>query len=83
MEQIGYGLTCTRSETINKKKVRVYQIVAPDDGRAEVFEQWSITDKKSPGSSELWLEDRQSLIDLSSHKSGTETSKYIQLSWDF
>lgn len=40
LDKIGYGLTCLRSETRQKKRLRVYQIVDPEDGRSEVFQQW-------------------------------------------
>ncbi|MGB3509724.1 MAG: plasmid replication protein, CyRepA1 family [Microcoleaceae cyanobacterium] len=40
LDKMGYSLECLRSETHNKKRLRVYRIVNPDDGRFEVFEQW-------------------------------------------
>lgn len=40
LDKIGYSLKCLRSETHQKKRLRVYRIVNPDDGRFEVFQQW-------------------------------------------
>ena len=40
LDKIGYSLECLRSETHQKKRLRVYRIVNPDDGRFEVFQQW-------------------------------------------
>ncbi len=80
LDKIGYGLTCIGSQKVDKKRVRVYQVVLPDDGREEVFRQWWIRDESSPGSSEPWLEEYRN------GKSGmTKTQQegnkhYIQLS---
>ena len=40
LDKIGYSLECLRTETHNKKRLRIYRIVNPDDGRSEVFQQW-------------------------------------------
>ncbi len=40
LDKIGLSLECLRSETHQKKRLRVYRIVNPDDGRFEVFQQW-------------------------------------------
>lgn len=40
LDKIGYSLECLRTETHQKKRLRIYRIVNPDDGRFEVFQQW-------------------------------------------
>jgi hypothetical protein len=82
LDKIGYGLTCLGLKTIAKKRVRVYQVVIPKDGREEVFKQWLLRDNCSPGSSEPWYAE----YNLSPLKLNCEEQKnsnnYIQLSLD-
>ena len=40
LDKIGYSLKCLRTESQGKKRLRVYQIVRPDDGRNLVFSHW-------------------------------------------
>ncbi|MGK7921106.1 MAG: bifunctional DNA primase/helicase, partial [Trichodesmium sp.] len=40
LEKIGYSLEFLRTETHQKKRLRIYRIVNSDDGRFEVFQQW-------------------------------------------
>ncbi|EAW39113.1 hypothetical protein L8106_02322 [Lyngbya sp. PCC 8106] len=49
LEKIGYSLECLRLERHDKKRIRVYRIVEPDDGRLEVFQKWLAFEKQSPG----------------------------------
>ncbi|MDJ0583622.1 MAG: DUF3854 domain-containing protein, partial [Microcystis sp.] len=53
---LGYKLTSKGSQRIAKKYLKVYQIVAPHDGREQVFQQWLFRDEKCAGSSEIWYE---------------------------
>ncbi|MFM7875322.1 MAG: hypothetical protein ACKO8M_01975, partial [Microcystis panniformis] len=53
---LGYELTDKGSQRIAKKSLKVYQIVAPYDGREQVFQQWLFRDEKCAGSSEIWYE---------------------------
>ena len=52
LDQIGFGLTCLRSETVQRKRLRVYGINQPTDGRSSVFQHWLATDRRFPGWSE-------------------------------
>jgi hypothetical protein len=54
---LGYKLTSNRSQRIGKKSLKVYQIVVPNDGREQVFQQWLFRDEKCAGSSEIWYDD--------------------------
>jgi hypothetical protein len=40
LDKIGYGLKCIGREGKSSNRVRVYQMVNPNDGRFEVFQQW-------------------------------------------
>lgn len=50
LDKLGYGLRCLRTETHQKKRIRVYQVVNPQDGRQEVLKYWlSMDQKRSKG----------------------------------
>jgi len=79
---LGYELTSKGSQRIAKKSLKVYQIVAPQDGREQVFQQWLFRDEKCAGSSEIWYEDY--LFSLPQKPSlGEPENAYIQLSLEF
>ncbi|MEA5536718.1 plasmid replication protein, CyRepA1 family [Crocosphaera sp. XPORK-15E] len=81
LDKIGYGLTGIGTQKIEQKRVRVYQVVTPNDGREEVFQQWLLRDQKSPGSSEPWFEE---YLNLKVKIKDSETPvNHIQLSLDF
>jgi hypothetical protein len=76
---LGYELTSKGRQRIAKKSLKVYQIVAPQDGREQVFQQWLFRDEKCAGSSEIWYEDY--LFSLTQKPSlGEPENAYIQLS---
>jgi hypothetical protein len=76
---LGYELTSKGSQRIAKKSLKVYQIVAHQDGREQVFQQWLFRDEKCAGSSEIWYEDY--LFSLTQKPSlGEPENAYIQLS---
>ncbi|MGP0129558.1 MAG: plasmid replication protein, CyRepA1 family [cyanobacterium endosymbiont of Rhopalodia musculus] len=83
LDKIGYGLTCIGSKKVDKKRVRVYQVVLPDDARKEVFRQWWIRDEKSPGSSEPWFEEYTNGKSEMARIQQEENKNYIQLSLEF
>ncbi|NES86099.1 MAG: bifunctional DNA primase/helicase, partial [Moorea sp. SIO2B7] len=81
LAQIGYSLLCIRRETCDKKQVRVYQVVNPEDGRDEVFKQWLTVDSQDFLCNDSWenyREENQEAKILST----PEESDYIQLSLD-
>ena len=80
LDKIGYGLTCIGSEKVDKKRVRVYQVVLPNDRREEVFKQWWFRDEKYPGSSEPWFEEYTLAKSDISQSKKQEYKNYIQLS---
>lgn len=83
LDKIGYRLTCIGSQKVNKKQVRVYQVVLPDDFRKEVFRQWWIRDEKSPGGSEAWFEEYTNGKSEMTETQQDKNKNYIQLSLVF
>ncbi|BBA79429.1 hypothetical protein RGRSB_0911 [cyanobacterium endosymbiont of Rhopalodia gibberula] len=83
LDKIGYGLTCIGSRKVDKKRVRVYQVVLPDDARQDVFRQWWIRDEKSPGSSEPWFEEYTNGKSEMTKIQQEKNKNYIQLSLEF
>ena len=49
LEKIGYRLKCLRSESKNRKRIRVYAIVKPIDQREVIFQQWLSQEGQQPG----------------------------------
>jgi hypothetical protein len=49
LDQMGYRLKCLRSESKNRKRIRVYGIVKPLDEREKVFQQWLSNEGQHPG----------------------------------
>ncbi len=79
LEKIGFGIKLAKTKTISKKRVRIYQITCPQDGRETVFQAWLHGDRQSPGSSEQWMADYWQK--LQGQSSPTEqSSPFIQLS---
>ena len=60
LNKIGCKIKCIRYESVNKKRVRVYQILASEDRRERVFAHWLDTDRQRPGNSLFWTEQTQS-----------------------
>lgn len=78
LDRLGYSLSCIGSRTIDRKRMRVYQLLSPNDDRQQVFRQWLMRDERYPGSSELWLEDGFPSLNLTGRHE--QPDKYIQLS---
>ncbi|MEM8779240.1 MAG: plasmid replication protein, CyRepA1 family [Cyanobacteria bacterium P01_G01_bin.49] len=81
LDKIGYGLSCIGTRKINQKRLRVYQVITPDDNRERVFQKWLLRDQKSPGSSEPWFEEY--LIPKLQSQPALKISNHIQLSLNF
>jgi hypothetical protein len=79
LEQIGYGLILLKTRKINRKTVRIYQLVSPQDGRELVFQRWLERDRQLPGSSEGWFEDNWPQFQQASKSTEMQTP-YVQLS---
>jgi len=79
LNKIGCKMRCVRYQSINKKRVRIYQIQTPKDQRDRVFAHWLSIDRQRPGNSLFWSSDldRHSQPVLS-----PTTDNYHQLSLD-
>ena len=82
LEEIGYGLTNVCCGGNRQKRVRVYQVVSPNDGREEVFRQWLLKDEGYPGSSEPWLDNNFVATYHTTRSEESRLSQYVQLSLD-
>ncbi len=60
LEKIDYNLQYLRCESQDKgrKRIRIYQIMPPDDAREQVFAHWLKRDRAVPGSSSFWEQDK-------------------------
>ena len=80
LDKIGYGIRCIGRESKRSNRVRVYQVVHPEDGRFEVFQQWlafgsqllDISDQRLYPSSKL-VDDTAGSADLG------DQVEYVQL----
>ena len=76
LSKIGCKIQCVRSQSINRQRIRVYQILPTQDKRDRVFTHWLNIDCDRPGSSLFWSEQtRYQQQNLSS-----SDSNYLQLS---
>lgn len=80
LDKIGCKMKCIRYETHQKKRVRVYQILSPEDKREQVFAYWLKSDRQLPGNSLFWS-GNQSLLSVPSSNSNLDQN-YHQLSLD-
>jgi hypothetical protein len=85
LSKIGCKIKCLRYESQNQARVRVYQILAPEDQREQVFDQWLKIDQQRPGNSLFWSGDSTTLR-KSDHQNKIPTlivdDHYLQLSLD-
>ncbi|OKH14233.1 MULTISPECIES: plasmid replication protein, CyRepA1 family [[Limnothrix rosea] IAM M-220] len=82
LELIGLDLAYLKMRSIQKKRTRIYQIMAPDDGRQTVFQHWLQVDQKCPGTSAFWQEDCQQYLQQLQKTRTEKTSNYKQLTFD-
>lgn len=82
LDLVGYDLQVLKSKKIDKKQVRIYQVIVPSDGREAVFQQWLIRDRALPGSSEGWFDEYCLKLKSSGQKHQSDTAPYRQLSLD-
>jgi hypothetical protein len=78
LDKIGCKIKYSRYETIRHKRVRVYQILSPEDQRQQVFTYWLNSDRQRPGNSLFWS-GHQCLHPTQSLPNKVE-SNYLQLS---
>lgn len=85
LEKIGYGLTCLRVTSHDKKRLRIYRVKTATDGREQVFQNWLQSDRQRPGSSAFWQQETHGMV-LSTVPSpplvGMDGGAMVQLSLD-
>ncbi|MGQ4646181.1 plasmid replication protein, CyRepA1 family [Lyngbya aestuarii] len=81
LDKIGYGLRCIRSESREKKRLRVYRVLNPDDGRVEVFKYWLAFGGKLPATGDVWQNEFSGQVDTKSENSAQ--ANYVQLALSF
>ncbi|UOO11427.1 MULTISPECIES: plasmid replication protein, CyRepA1 family [unclassified Synechocystis] len=79
LEKLGFGIQLTRTKTVEKKRVRIYQITCPQDGREKVFQAWLQGDRQCPGSSEQWMAEYWKKLQ-SSPRAEEQHQPFVQLS---
>ena len=79
LEKIACKFLYLNSESckISGKRIRVYQILIPEDRRKEVFYHWIKQDCDRPGSSLFW--DKKQFKLLQSELQLEQNSNYLQL----
>jgi hypothetical protein len=73
----------SRAEGTNQNRVRIYQVVNPNDGRVEVFKQWLAFDRKPPSPSESWRDSRSSYVNSTAQSTGSDEVECVQLCLSF
>ena len=81
LEKIDYSLKYLRCESQDKgrKRIRIYQIMSPEDPRRQVFYHWFKRDQNLPGSSLFWEQDK---FKIQLNSSLENHDKFLQLSLD-
>jgi hypothetical protein len=84
LDKIGYELTCIGRGGKSSKRVRVYQVVTPQDGRCEVFQQWLAFGSQLLDISNKRQDFTSTLVESTAKSANlAEESKYIQLCLSF
>jgi hypothetical protein len=82
LSKIGCKIKCLRYESQNQKRVRIYQIIAPEDEREQVFIHWFNIDRQRPGNSLFWSGDRHLNSNSRQISAQIADDNYLQLSLD-
>ena len=79
LSKVGCKINCVRSQTQNRKRIRVYQILSPKDARERVFDHWLSIDCQRPGNSLFYSGDPK---DNCTSSQIENKHNYLQLSLD-
>ncbi|PSB06555.1 bifunctional DNA primase/helicase [Pleurocapsa sp. CCALA 161] len=80
--KIACKIKCLRYETHNHQRIRIYQILAPEDLREQVFTHWLNIDRQRPGNSLFWSSDRHLSNNNNKISAQIADDNYLQLSLD-
>lgn len=79
LDKIGYGLTCLGCGSVGRKRVRVYRVVNPCDGRDEVFRQWLASEGQLESNQMRSLDEGASKVNSTSPPASSNDLEYVQL----
>lgn len=86
LDKIGYEIQCIRRESeasrrvgTSPKRLRVYQVVNPLDGRVEVFKHWLAFDGKPNSTGDRWQDSGSSYVDSIAGLKDSSEAGYVQL----
>jgi hypothetical protein len=79
LDKIGYGLSCIGRDGKSQNRVRVYQVVNPEDGRNQVFEQWLASESHGWSTYKGWLDQRSPQFNSLVASVDSAESEYVQL----
>lgn len=82
LTQIDYALRCIRRESTGDKRVRVYQLVNPEDGRVEVFEQWLASSCQLLGTQSCWRDEFPSDVNTQVSSASSDEFEDVKLCLD-
>jgi hypothetical protein len=83
LDKIGYGLKCIRRESKAQNRVRVYQVVNPQDGRIEVFGHWLASESQLLGTPLYWSNEFSPQVNTQVPFVDSNSSEYVQLCLSF
>lgn len=83
LDKVGYGLQCTRRESKARKRIRVYQVVNPNDGRFDVFQYWLASENQRWDILLSGIEDNSLEVNSPIISVNSNDLKYVQLCLDF
>jgi hypothetical protein len=83
LDKIGYGLRCVRRESAARNRVRVYQVVNPNDGRIEIFRQWLASEGQLLGTQTSWLDQCSQKVNSQVPSIELDELEYVQLCLSF
>ncbi len=83
LDKIGYGLRCIRRESKTQNRVRVYQVVNPEDGRFEVFRHWLASEEQLLSSPFSGLDEHSPEFNSQVVSVNSDESEYVQLCLSF
>jgi hypothetical protein len=83
LDKIGYKLKFARRAGTSQNRVRVYQVVHPNDGRIEVFKQWLAFGGKPPSLSEGGRDSCSAYVDSTAQSANSDEVECVQLCLSF
>lgn len=72
-------IRCIHHEGTSANRIRVYQVVNPEDGRVEVFKQWLAFDKKPGSVCDRWQDSGSSYLNSIAGSTESSEAEYVQL----